>query len=168
MINPITILSTELAKITPQPTILLGSWDEISAQLAMVGLSGIMPSGRYPAILIPIGYEYEYGTSITHECEIENIPIYLITDTASNKTLSARYSSTYESVLYPLVETIEEILIKCNKFSMSVDGRNNKVSRKIVEHPYDIKANKDQNKVKDIVDCLELRYPSLKLKNINI
>lgn len=168
MINPISILVAELDKLDPKPTILYGTWEEISQQLAMSGISSVSPSGRYPAILIPIGYEYNYGDSIIHEVEVLKIPMYLIVDTAPNKSLTQRYETTYKNTLYPLAEKIEQRLLKSNKFDMSVTGMNNEIKKTVRELPFDTRTNKEQNKIKDIVDCLELTYDSLKIKNINI
>lgn len=168
MINPILILIAELEKLDPKPTILLGSWEEISSQLSTIGISGVLPSGRYPAIVIPIGFEYAFGTSIINEAEISDIPMYLITDTRANVNLTTRYSSTYGTILYPLAEKLEQRLIKSNKFDIWVKDMNNEISKKVTEHPFDIKGTKDQNRVKEVVDCLEIRYDKIKIKNTNV
>lgn len=166
MINPITILIDVLTDVQNPPRVIVGSWEEIAYNIASNGIGG-STSTVYPIIVIPTGYKYNYGNSLIHECIIDDMPIYLLVDTKSDVELRYRYDSVYKETLYPFAERVEKIILKSNKIDLHEKGMNQEIKKTIKEFPFDMRRKSDQNKLKDIVDCLELTYNTIRIKKIN-
>ena len=163
MTNPIQILKSVITGYSSPISVYLGSWEEIAYNMQM---NGITNNTIYPAIVIPLGYKYNFGESLIYECIIKDLPIYFLTSTKSDENLDNRYNSTYNGVLYPLVDKFEMIVQKSNKFDLHVKGMNQEIKRVVTEYPFDTKRKSDQNQIKDIVDCLAVKYESIALKKI--
>ena len=163
MTNPIQLLKHVITSYANPIPVYLGSWEEIAYNMQMKGVSN---SQIYPAIVIPLGYKYSFGESLIHECVIKDLPVYFLTSTKSDENIDNRYNATYNGILYPLVDKFESIILKSNKFDLHVKGMNQEIKRVVTEFPFDSKMKTDQNKLKDIVDCLEVKYESIALKKI--
>ena len=163
MISSINILRSVLETIPSKPLVKIGYWKEVSSDLALMGLDKDNDGKKFPLIIVNINATYEAGSTLQIE-SFKNIKFYLIEESDQLTGTIERLSATFESTLFPLRDEMLKFMKRSGKFNMM--QKNNLLQFERTEQliPYINGESKDQNKLNEIVDCIEITFKELHIK----
>lgn len=126
------------------------------------------PKDKYPLIILLLDVTSKFQ-KLTNTFDYQNVTIYIVNHTEPNYSAAQRKSLVFDAVLIPIYENFIEA-IRENK--TDIDNRNN---IPFIEHSKtdryfwgsSLNAGSTNNVVGDYLDCIELKFQSIKVKNIN-
>jgi hypothetical protein len=133
-----------------------GYWTTVANELSSEGRSKILQDTRYPLIFLHADVtevsdsrQYVLGT---------NPSIYIMDQTRKNWNIEERLENVYIPKLYPIYYELIRQIRKCKQIESTVDIHR---SKKDLFYLQNIDPN--QNKINDIIDCIEVKFNDLRI-----
>lgn len=157
-----SLIQSVLRTMPSEPFVLATYMNDASKELYQY-VSANKATTVYPMILLNKNYK---DTEPQDNCSLvwlQDVSIYIIVSTDNTITYEQREADVFETILFPLKEELIKTMQRSFKFNFTNKGNNTMVLHDCTRMPYILSENVSQNKLNDVVDCLEVKFNYLKI-----
>lgn len=143
------------------PFFYFGYWKEIASTL----MAKKQTAYSLPAIILHADYKSEDGETYLHKSDIRPT-IYIVVETNPKWSSSDRIAQNYEGKLRPLYNLLISEVKRSHSFDLWSSGKE-QMKHTYTELLYMGTEGKEQNKLNDFIDAIEIKFDGLKIRDFN-
>lgn len=138
---------------------LYGYVNELSETLQQWSESPSKYEMKYPLVWLSQPFTITEGKQIGIFGEIDELRIFIITDSDKNYKAQERMTKSYKPILYPIMEELKTQI----PLSKAFQGYNSSLNVKQTDRYY--WGENQKNMLNDVVDIIELKISGIKIQN---